>query len=76
VLSHRSAASASAADTERPSSAAWTSNASNISAGNDTDRFTTELTPSWYDHGTTGATRCADHRSTERTAPSVTRPCF
>ena len=57
VASHKSAASARAAETLRPSSAACCSSASNTSAGNDTERFTTDDMNPWYDHGTTTATR-------------------
>ena len=57
VASHKSAASAKAAETVRPSSAACCSSASNTSAGNETERFTTDDICPWYDHGTTAASR-------------------
>ena len=53
VASQRSAASASAADTVRPSSAACASSASKTSTGNEMDRFTTVdmelMVRPWYD---------------------------
>ena len=53
MLSQRPAASANAAETVRPSSAACSSRASNISAGKEIDRFTTDDTSQWYDRSTT-----------------------
>lgn len=55
VESQRSAASASVADTVRPSSAASLSSRSKRSAGRDTDRLTTDDTTPWYDHSATSA---------------------
>ena len=58
VASHRPAASARAAETVRPSSAACSSRASKTSAGSEMDRFTTDDMRSWYDHSMTVASAC------------------
>ena len=65
AANHRSAASARAEETVRPSSAACSSISLKSSAGNEIERFTTDDILRWYDHGTTTATGnvCLPHRS-------------